>query len=118
MTTMAYIDFDAQHLPIHEEYFFGPQNENWVSNPEHNKFFLIAMENMHNDLLLARGHVMLNDVLDSLGIERTQSGAVIGWALAANNKKRLSFGIDEDSQTGGWILRFNTDGYILHFLPV
>lgn len=59
---------------------FGPGNKNWNNaRPEWNLVFLRGVEKYTNQLLHARGHVMLNDVLDGLGIDRTKAGAVTGW---------------------------------------
>ena len=48
--------------------------------------FLQVCENELNDLLMLRGHVMLNDVYDKLGMERTAEGCVVGWIRSAHTR--------------------------------
>lgn len=100
---------------------FGPENVNWVPNYEHNLFFLTAHQTVFNDLLRARGHLFLNEVLDGLGIARTPAGAVTGWIYDPNNErkdgvKRDSFvdlGVKDLWATQGYILLdINADGTI------
>lgn len=59
---------------------FGRDNPNWSdARPEYNLVFLRAQETYHNNRLQAHGHVLLNDVYDSLGMPRTPAGCVVGW---------------------------------------
>lgn len=48
-------------------------------NTEHNFFFLKSQQCTANDMLHARGHLFMNEVLDLLGMKRTPEGAVLGW---------------------------------------
>jgi hypothetical protein len=77
-------------------YFFDPNNVNWKNSPEYNLSYVMAQQTFANQLLNSRGHVMLNDVLDGLGIDRTPEGAVLGWVLDrehAEGSKYIDFGI-------------------------
>lgn len=77
-------------------YFFDPNNVNWKNSPEYNLSYVMAQQTFANQLLNSRGHVMLNDVLDGLGINRTKEGAVLGWVLDrshAEGSKFIDFGI-------------------------
>ena len=77
-------------------YFFDPKNVNWKNSPEYNLSYVNAQQTFANQLLNARGHIMLNDVLDGLGIDRTPEGAVLGWVLDrehAEGSKHIDFGI-------------------------
>ena len=102
--------------------FFDSANRNWSKTPEFNMMFLKAQQNAANDMLLARGHVFLNEVYDMLGIPRSQAGAVVGWILDKDHDNFIDFGIfninseaarafvngDEDTI----LLDFNVDGLI------
>lgn len=61
--------------------FFDESNRNYQSEGQLNRMFLSNQQNFANDLLRARGHILLNDVYDMLGIERTSAGAVVGWVI-------------------------------------
>ncbi len=77
-------------------YFFDPSNVNWKNSPEYNLSYVKCQETFANQMLFARGHVLLNDVLDSMGIERTKEGAVLGWVLNrdhAEGSQHIDFGI-------------------------
>lgn len=77
-------------------FFFDTQNVNWKNSPEYNLSYVMAQQTFANQLLNSRGHVMLNDVLDGLGIERCKEGAVLGWVLDrehAEGSKFIDFGI-------------------------
>lgn len=103
---------------------FTEGNQNWEPNPTNNWFFLNAQERYWNDRLQSRGHVFLNEVLDSLGMERTSAGQMVGW-LAGEQRRDgyITFGVFEnerservrDFMTGAedsiW-LDFNVDGII------
>lgn len=102
--------------------FFDRNNKNWSPAPEYNLMFLRSVQNHLNDMLHARGHVFLNDAYDSLGIERSKEGAVVGW-LRNNKDGYIDLGIFEgqdmskffDFVTGqehGIWLDFNVDGII------
>jgi hypothetical protein len=94
--------------------WFDTNNPNWnYSGPDYNYLFLRNQERYANELLRARGHLVLNDVYHELGLERTTAGAVVGWVL--NNDEGgdnyVSFGIFDD---GDKIEDFNVDGTIYH----
>lgn len=95
---------------------FGPSNENWVGNYEHNLFFLTGHTNIFNDLLRARGHLFLSEVLDALGIPRTPASIVTGWIYnkdAPNGDNFVDLGIKDLWDTHGYILLdINVDGTI------
>jgi hypothetical protein len=98
---------------------FGPDNQNWVGNYEHNLFFLTGHQNIFNDMLRARGHVFLSEVLDGLGIPRTPASIVTGWIYDPERNKGgegdnfIDFGIKDLYETNGYILLdFNVDGTI------
>ena len=100
---------------------FGPSNQNWVGNYEHNLFFLTGHTNIFNDLLRSRGHLFLSEVLDGLGIERTPASIVTGWIYDPKKEKDpnhkgdnfVDLGIVDLWETHGYILLdINVDGTI------
>lgn len=67
---------------------FDENNERWVRNELHNRFFIDAVQLSMNDLLKSRGHVFLNEVYDSLGMKRSTQGQLAGWLLDGRQKSR------------------------------
>jgi len=102
---------------------FDKTNRNWSNAHMHNQFFIQCQQNYANDLLRSRGHVFLNEVYDSLGMDRTKEGAVVGWlASDCEGDGYIDFGVFEGDRHSGmrfargeensiW-LDFNVDGII------
>lgn len=59
--------------------WFDETNVNWTKDPIANYQFLKGVQTHMNNMLVARGHVFLNDVYDALRIPRTNEGQVAGW---------------------------------------
>jgi hypothetical protein len=107
--------------------FFDSSSRNWCKTPEWNLMFLRSQEQWANDRLQAHGFVFLNEVLESLGLERSQAGQVVGWKRNANMDGTgdgfVSFGIydiaDESNRAfvnlleHTVLLDFNVDGPIM-----
>ena len=101
--------------------FFDEGNKQWQKNPEYNFIFIRCQQNYANDLLHARGHLFLNEVYDSLGIPRSQTGAIVGWVMGEGDNF-VDFGMyDVDNMRGhdfvngterSILLDFNVDGVI------
>lgn len=102
--------------------FFEQSNQNWSPQPEYNMLFLRCQQNYANDRFHAKGHLMLNDVYDLLGMERTKEGCVVGWVLD-NGDNYVDFGIFDGhnmdkfydfvtGKEGGIWLDFNVDGLV------
>lgn len=105
---------------------FDQHNPNWNELPEYNMLFLRGVQLWANQQLHARGHLLLNDVFDALGMDRSKVGCVVGW-VKDNPKNRdadncVDFGIFDsksmdrfyDFITGRepiW-LDFNVDGTV------
>lgn len=85
----------VEHLEQKDYVFFHDKNNhNWKNTaPDYNLMFVKAQETYANQLLSSRGHVLLNDVLDSLGMDRTHEGAVMGWVLTPDAPNFIDFGI-------------------------
>ncbi len=103
---------------------FSPPNQSWSPTPEYNVMFLRGVQNQSNDRLRARGHLFLNDVYDSLGMDQTSDGAITGWLWGDGGKDQVvDFGIFDDGslsrfhdfvtgREGAIWLDFNVDGPI------
>lgn len=113
----------ASHASVYAR-FFDDRSPSFNQNPEYNVLFLRCQQNWANDQLRMRGHVFLNEVYDSLGLERSTEGAVVGWIRdAKNGDGHIDFGIfdgpaDErfydfvTGREGAVLLDFNVDGVI------
>lgn len=58
---------------------FDPINNNWNPYKGRNVSFLRAQQRWANEILIAKGYLILNDVYKSLGLGPTTAGAVTGW---------------------------------------
>lgn len=98
------------------EHVFDDTNPNWNPTPDFNWLYIQGQQRYANDLLRARGHVLLNDVLDALGIPRTSAGAVVGWAWGVGDSY-IDFGISdpEDAERVHEFMTGRNDGLILNF---
>ncbi len=102
--------------------FFDEYSRSWEKTPEYNLLFLRCQQNHANDRFHARGHIFLNEVYDSLGIDRSQAGSVVGWVVSKEGDNFIDFGIfNGDNQAsrdfvngreGSILLDFNVDGVI------
>lgn len=101
----------------------------WTGDAELNKAFLIQQQNWANDKLRSQGHLFLNEVLDSLGMQRTRSGNAVGWVYDSKNEYAdgyVDFGIFDlyDEQKRNFVngyeksiwLEFNVEGDVLYKL--
>lgn len=102
---------------------FRQDNPNWQSVPEYNYLFIRGIQNHANDRLNAKGFLLLNDVLDDLGFERTTAGCVVGWLKNGDGDGYVDFGIFDDKDAlrihdyitgreGELLLDFNVDGVV------
>lgn len=101
---------------------FDDSCPDWQREPAYNRLFLKCQQNYVNDLLNARGHVLLNEVYDRLGFKRSREGCVVGW-VKGDGDGYIDFGIFTNLQShatrdfvNGWndqvLLDFNVDGII------
>ena len=112
MTEIIQVEIDVEELRT-RAFAYGPHNPNWVPNKEHNLFFLHGHQNLYNDLLRARGHVLLNDILDGMGFPRTLEGAIVGWALNFQTQSYIDFAITSDDLSETLDIQFNVQGPII-----
>lgn len=105
--------------------FFEETNPNWHRIPEYNWTFLHGQQRWANDRLRARGYLFLNEVYESLGIEKCSYGQVVGWVYKGpeagdgyvdfgifdgqNFDKVFEFMIGDE---GSVLLDFNVDGEV------
>lgn len=99
--------------------FFDETSLNWRKDAEINRIFLECQQNYMNHLLRARGHVFLNEVYDSLGLERSQAGQVVGWIIDGDGDGFVDFGLYEVDNSRfinnierSVLLDFNVDGQV------
>jgi len=103
--------------------FFDELNANFNRDPEINLVFLRAQQTYWNDRLIAKGHVFLNEVYESLGMPHTRAGAIVGWVAGkGTGDDYIDFGIWNGSsesvvdfvngREGAILLDFNVDGVI------
>lgn len=99
---------------------FNASNPNWRKNADYNRMYLSAQEKYANDRLRARGYLFLNEVYESLDLEWSHAGQIVGWIWdSENGDNYVDFGINEyynfDALTSHepeiW-LDFNVDGPI------
>lgn len=105
--------------------FSGQYSVEWARDGNLNYTFLKQQERWANERLRANGHLFLNEVLDLLGLDRTESGALTGWLYDWDNDNKVSFGFDNPNSIAyispadvargdhnEFILDFNVDGVI------
>lgn len=64
---------------------FDESHPDWMKDADQNLCYLRARQSQANDMLKARGHLLLNEVYDMLGFPRTKAGAVVGWVWDPKN---------------------------------
>lgn len=102
--------------------FFDEYSTSWNPQPEYNTVFLQCQQKWANDMLKTRGHVFLNEVYDSLGLDRTTAGSVVGWVISKDDGDNyIDFGVFNpdgsnrhfvNGREGSILLDFNVDGII------
>ena len=116
---------DHKYSPY--EFDFNKQTApgSWSPDPIYTETFLRNTQNYWNDIFTTRGHVFMNEVLDSLGLPRTPAGQVCGWYKGAGDDY-IDFGymesfmrdfMAEDERCCRNIhLNFNVDGPIWNMI--
>lgn len=64
--------------------WFDQSSEYLADDHIYNKRFISSIGEKMQDKLFRNGYLVLNDVLDSLGFDRTRAGAIVGWTSADN----------------------------------
>jgi hypothetical protein len=116
----------------HDEFTrcFDETCEGWCRNAEHNLGFLMQQQRWCNERLQKRGYLSLNDVYESLGMQKTGIGQVMGWVYDPKNPELqnvVDFGIHDlhDEQKRAFVngyeksiwVNFNVDGNLTKLIP-
>lgn len=98
--------------------FFDDDSRHWQPSRELNLIWVKCQQDWANHRLRARGYVLLNDVYDSLGIEDTSIGAIVGW-VDDGEDGYIDFGLDKpyskqftNQKEPNLLLDFNVDGIV------
>jgi hypothetical protein len=98
--------------------YFDSRSRCCEKNMDYNRMFLKAQEAYANQLLRSRGHVFLNEILDSLDLPRTPAGQIVGWTKNGPDGY-ITFRtteVDRELPDGGFepalLLDFNVEGNI------
>lgn len=74
--------------------FNSQTSSEWANTLEYNLVALKSQQKYYNDILLVRGHVFFNEILDALGLERSPEGAIFGWVKnKGDDDVYIDFGI-------------------------
>ena len=87
----------------------------------YNEMLLKSTQNYYNDKLKISGHVFLNEVLDSLGMDRVPWGQITGWTEKGEDqyidfRAKKETTIVDGKNTTCWVLDFNVDGPIYQYI--
>lgn len=100
--------------------WFDETCENWCPDPERNRFVIMAQQKYFNHMLNAHGYVILGDVYQALGFERTPASCIVGWLRDGDGDGFIDFGLFDGQAAARFIngmeasiiLDFNVDGVI------
>lgn len=113
---------DVNRFSVYSK-IFDESNVNFEKHPEYNRLFLQCQQNYWNHRLQAKGHVILNEVYESLGFEHTQAGAVVGWVLGPDGDNYIDFGLYDcfssdfvNNKERAIVLDFNVDGVVFDLI--
>lgn len=133
VTTKKHI---GQHFGMSQyAVMFDARSHHFTKEPGMNRHTLSSIQAHMNDKLRANGHLFLNEVYDSLGLDRTTAGSLVGWVWDPRGEKfpgtkrdnEVSFGIftnpDKewvnnfmDGREQEILLDFNVDGEIYRLI--
>lgn len=119
---------EVPNLSNYSDYakFFDQTSSAWVKDAELNLAFLKGQEAWANQKLRNQGYLFLNEVYDSLGMNRTRAGQTVGWIYDDKNPvgdNCVDFGIYTNRLENrrfvngletSILLDFNVDGDILY----
>jgi len=105
---------DPNHPSVYAK-FFDESCTQWTKNPDYNLMYLSGVQDYFNKMLMARKHVFLNEVYDSLGIERTEAGQVVGWVWGSEGDNMIDFGLYNGSERARAFINGNERTILLDF---
>jgi len=80
--------------------WFSESNEYASDDHDYNRQFIRTVEDRMQDKLFRNGYLVLNDVLDQLGFERSRAGALAGWSVENDFKLSQLVSNITDPETG------------------
>lgn len=80
--------------------WFSESNEYASDDHDYNRQFIRTVEDRMQDKLFRNGYLVLNDVLDQLGFERSRAGALAGWSVENDFKLSQVVSNITDPDTG------------------
>ena len=80
--------------------WFSESNEYASDDHDYNRQFIRTVEDRMQDKLFRNGYLVLNDVLDQLGFERSRAGALAGWSVENDFKLSQVVTNVTDPETG------------------
>ena len=80
--------------------WFSESNEYASDDHDYNRQFIRTVEDRMQDKLFRNGYLVLNDVLDQLGFERSRAGALAGWSVENDFKLSQIVSNITDPETG------------------
>ena len=111
----AYIMEDGKEIPLSEYAVFFARDISlqWDPNEAYNRSYINGTQEFYTNILRARGHVFLNEVLEYLGFPMTEAGSVIGWlynpADGVDAVDKIEFDIHEV-----WLPEVDAQGREIH----
>lgn len=96
-------------IEVHTD--FDQMSRNWHADMDINQVFIRSVQAHMNNLLAARGHVLLNEVYDALGMDRTPLGAVAGWLF--ENPVPITINVVDRRANGAVVLDIPDSEFIL-----
>lgn len=101
------------------ELSYDQLNYDMCSDREVNLLYLRSVQTHMNHLLMVRGHLVVNDVLDTLHVPRTGVGYSIGWLYNDIHHHYVDFGPgvnapDQDDNDAEIAVVLTHHGYILN----
>ncbi len=111
------VDKNIAVIPLDEDTytrFFDKSSKEWTGVNELDMLTLNHRRKHMYYLLVTRGHLFLNEVLDILGLPRTKNGQLFGWTYKEGITVDDIYTIDRQGANGCiYLLKFKPQGIIL-----